>query len=126
MTNDIKVSVIVPIYNAEKWLNRCIESILQQTFDNIEIILINDGSTDSSKDICFYYVQKDSRVKLINQDNSGVSVARNMALNVASGDFIQFVDADDYIDKDMIAKLVENSSNADIIVTDYYKCLGGV
>lgn len=92
-----KVSIIVPIYNAEKYLPKCLDSIITQSINNIEIICINDGSTDDSLDILKKYATKDARIKLINQINSGQSVARNKGLDIATGDYIYFVDADDYI-----------------------------
>ena len=100
------ISVIVPIYNVEKYLNRCIDSIINQTYTNLEIILINDGSTDNSKRICETYCNKDSRVVLINQANSGSSIARNTGLDQANGDIISFIDSDDYIDNSMFEKML--------------------
>ena len=84
--SDILVSVIVPIYNAERYISETIESILNQSLKNIEIILVNDGSTDSSLIICEQYLQKDSRIKFVNQNNSGVSIARNNGLKLANGE----------------------------------------
>lgn len=92
------ISVIVPVYNAEKYLHRCMDSILNQTYKNLEIILIDDGSKDSSGTICDAYAAKDSRIKVIHQENSGVSAARNAGLDAAFGDYITFVDSDDYIE----------------------------
>lgn len=115
------ISVIVPVYNVESYLERCIESILNQTYRNLEIILINDGSTDGSKEICDKYRRKDSRVIVVNQDNKGVSSARNLGLELAKGDYIAFVDSDDYLEKDMYELLINcsNESNADIIVCGF-------
>ena len=93
-----KISVIVPVYNSEKYLNRCIDSILVQTFTDFELILVDDGSSDSSKEICDTYLNKDKRVKVYHQHNSGASSARNTGLVHAQGDFISFIDADDYVD----------------------------
>lgn len=104
----IKISYIVPIYNAEKHLRACIESILAQKNEDIELILVNDGSTDSSPEICDEYGEQDSRVIVIHQTNSGVSVARNRGLSAASGEYIRFVDSDDKICTDCEAALVEN------------------
>ena len=98
-----KVSIIVPVFNSEKYLSRCIESILNQTYDNIELILINDGSTDTSGSTCDSYAANDSRVRVVHQANSGVSAARNAGIHVATGDYFQFVDSDDYIDANMTA-----------------------
>ena len=92
-----KVSIIIPIYNTEKYLSRCLDSIIEQSFQDFECICINDGSTDKSRGICESYVRKDSRVRLINQKNEGVSGARNKGINVAIGDYITFLDSDDWI-----------------------------
>src|SRR5699024_896925 len=101
------VSVIVPVYNAEPYLYKCVNSILNQTFDQVEIILINDGSTDNSVEICHTLATNDSRINVINQHNQGPSAARNRGIEEASGEFIQFVDADDVIEETMTEKLVE-------------------
>lgn len=101
----IAVSVIVPVYKAEKFLHKCVDSILSQTLKNIELILVNDGSPDDSLEICKEYEKKDSRVKVINKENGGAASARNAGLNIASGEYIGFVDSDDYIDKDMYETL---------------------
>ena len=92
-----KISVIVPIFNGEKYLCRCIDSILYQTFDDFELILINDGSSDNCAAICNEYMEKDTRIKVIHQENRGVSAARNAGLDIANGDYISFVDSDDYV-----------------------------
>jgi glycosyltransferase involved in cell wall biosynthesis len=101
------VSVIVPIYNAEKTLHRCVESIISQTYHNLEIILINDGSLDSSLMICQSFAIQDTRIKMLDTPNQGVSKARNEGLAIARGQFIGFVDSDDWIDPEMYALLVE-------------------
>lgn len=93
----MKISVIVAIYNVEKYLNKCIDSILNQTFKNLEIILIDDGSTDSCPKICDEYLKKDSRIKVIHKKNGGLSDARNTGIKLATGDYIGFVDGDDYV-----------------------------
>ena len=103
-----KVSVVVPVYNAEKYLGYCINSILSQTYSNIELILVNDGSTDSSISICNNYALIDDRVKVINIKNSGVSYARTMGIKCASGYYLQFVDSDDVISSNMIETLVQS------------------
>ena len=117
MSNSL-VSVIVPIYNTEKHLKNCIESIINQTYTNLEIILVNDGSTDNSPIICDSYANIDNRIKVVNILNMGVSNARNQGLRSSTGKYIQFVDSDDFIDKDMIEILVNNieSQNADIVM----------
>ncbi len=102
--NDL-ISVVVPIYNVEKYLNRCIDSILSQEYENIEIILVNDGSTDNSGKICDDYIKKDSRIKVIHKENGGLSDARNFGMEKAMGEYIAFIDSDDYIRKDYISTL---------------------
>lgn len=100
------VSIIIPIYNAEKTLHNCIESILDLTYQHIELILVNDGSTDQSKDICDHYASLDQRIKVIHQQNAGPSSARNKGIEYATGDYLQFVDADDYVKPLMTETLV--------------------
>lgn len=100
------VSVIVPVYNVEPYLEQCVESILAQTYENLEIILVDDGSTDKSGEICDRYAEKDSRIRVIHQENAGVSVARNTGLDICRGDYIGFVDSDDYIASDMYEVLL--------------------
>ena len=103
-----KISIIVPIYNSERYLDKCINSILNQTYKNLEIILIDDGSTDKSKMICEKYKKKDSRIIFISKKNTGVSDTRNIGLNIASGKYIGFVDSDDFIKLDMFEILIYN------------------
>lgn len=119
-----KVSVIVPVYNAEQYLERCIRSIMQQSYKNIEIILVNDGSVDSSKSIIDRYSLTDQRIKKKHINNSGPSCARNVGIDLSSGDFIQFVDADDFIDYRMTEKLVDNMSIGTDLVICGYKPIG--
>lgn len=111
-----KISVIVPVYNVEKYLKKCVDSIIAQTHKNLEIILIDDGSTDSSLKICEEYA-KDERVKLICQENSGAAAARNAGIDAASGDYIHFADADDYLEPNMYEELLKVSVeyNADFV-----------
>src|SRR5690554_2572883 len=97
------LSVIIPIYNAEEFLVRCLNSVVNQTYQELEIILINDGSTDNSRSICEEYARIDSRILLLNKKNGGQSSARNAGLDIARGDYITFVDSDDYIDSDTYA-----------------------
>ena len=94
-----KISVIIPVYNVEKYLGQCLDSVVNQTFKDIEIICIDDGSTDSSLDILKKYAQIDSRIIIINSENNGVSEARNKGIERAKGDYIYFIDGDDYIDQ---------------------------
>lgn len=118
-----QISIIVPVYNAEKYLGRCIDSILAQSFKDFELILINDGSTDSSQEICDKYSLFDNRIKVISQENSGASSARNTGLSKAVGEFISFVDADDYIDTDFLQSLISVQAryNADLICCGHVK-----
>lgn len=101
-----QISVIVPIYNTEKWLRRCLESILAQTFTDFELLLIDDGSTDSSGAICDKYAEKDSRIRIFHKPNGGVSSARNLGLDNARGEWITFVDSDDWIGSSYIENLI--------------------
>lgn len=110
------ISIIVPIYNSEKWVGRCIESLINQTYKNIEIILINDGSTDKSAQICKEYAEKDERIVFIDKENEGVSSTRNLGIKKAKGEFLQFVDSDDYIDPQMCEKLVKAITDADMVI----------
>ena len=107
------VSVIVPIYNVENYLRRCIDSILSQTYKQLEIILVDDGSTDRSPEICDEYQKKDDRIVVIHKANGGLSSARNAGLNVAKGEYIGFVDSDDYISKDMYQLLFQRIKNSE-------------
>lgn len=112
------VSVIVPIYNAEKYLSRCLDSLIHQTLENIEIICINDGSTDGSGDILRKYRQADKRIKLIQIENSGQSKARNFGLLQANGEYLGFVDSDDYVNPEMFEKMyaLAQENDADCVV----------
>ena len=112
------ISVIVPVYNVEKYLAKCLDTILAQTFSNIEIICVNDGSTDNSRKILAQYAQKDSRVKIVDKKNGGLSSARNAGMKVAQGEFYSFIDSDDWIDETMLEKMYKSmvSLNTDITV----------
>lgn len=112
-----KVSVIIPVYNVEKYLDKCIDSVVNQTYKNLEIILIDDGSTDKSSIICDEWATKDKRIKVFHQKNSGVSVVRNNGIEYSVGDYISFVDSDDYIAESMIEKAVASieENDADIV-----------
>ena len=96
------ISIIIPVYNVELDLEKCLESIINQTYKNIEIILIDDGSTDNSGKICDIYAEKDCRIELLKQENSGVCSARNLGISKATGEYVTFVDADDWIEEDYI------------------------
>lgn len=102
------VSIIVPIYNVEGYLVRCIDSIVSQSYSNLEIILVNDGSTDSSLEICLQYAEKDSRIKILNKENGGLSSARNAGLDVCQGEYIMFVDSDDWISNFAVENLLKD------------------
>lgn len=119
-----EISVIVPVYNCEKYIGKCIESILNQTFKDLELILIDDGSADESGKICDEYKIQDKRVKVIHEKNSGVSIARNVGINVAKGKYIGFVDSDDYLAPDMYESLYENlmKSHADVAICGIMNC----
>ena len=118
-----KISIIIPVYNNEKYLERCIVSLINQTYKNLEIILINDGSTDNSRIICEKYLKKDKRVILVNQKNGGVSAARNKGIEIATGSWIGFVDSDDWITENMYEILHINAieNNADISIGGYIR-----
>jgi len=116
----MKVSIIIPVYNAEKYIKKCLDSILKQTYKNIEIIVINDGSTDKSYDVLKKYEDK---IILINQKNHGVSYSRNVGIEKATGDYIMFVDGDDWIDIDMIENMINEikEENVDIVHSGYVR-----
>lgn len=117
----IKVSVIIPVYNAEKYITQCIESLLNQTLTDCEFIFVNDGSKDNSGTIINEYKEKDNRIKFVNQTNQGVSVARNTGLHIAAGEYIGFVDADDFIEKDMFEVLYQTGvkDECDIVICNF-------
>ncbi|TXC92365.1 glycosyltransferase [Metabacillus litoralis] len=123
----VKVSVIIPVYNAEKYIAHCIESLIAQTLVECEFIFVNDGSTDKSKEVIESYQAVDPRIKLINQDNKGVSFARNMGLEVAVGEYVGFVDADDYIEKEMYQVLYQSVKlhNCDAIISNIASEMNG-
>lgn len=121
-----KLSVIVPVYKVESYIHQCIDSILNQTFTDFELILVDDGSPDKCGEICDKYAKKDSRIKVLHKENGGLSDARNFGIDVAKGDYITFVDSDDDIDRnmyqDMVCHLEKN--NLDIICCDTYLVRG--
>ena len=118
----IRVSIIIPVYNAEKWLNRCLDSVCAQCLSDLEIILVNDGSNDNSGNICDQYARKDSRIKVLHQSNHGVSASRQKAIDIAQGEYVAFVDADDCVESSfteiMVSKAYEE--HADLVICDYY------
>lgn len=101
------ISIIIPVFNVEKYLSRCLKSIINQSYNNLEIIIVNDGSTDKSGNICEYYSTKDSRLKVIHKENGGQGSARNLALDVCEGEYVSFVDSDDWIKSDMIDHMLQ-------------------
>ena len=121
-----KVSVVVPVYNAGNKLDKCIRSILNQTFKDFELILINDGSTDNSLKKCMDYRAKDPRIVVIDKDNEGCSTTRRNGVEISKSDYVMFVDSDDWIDKKTIEVLFVEAikSNSDIVVSNLYKVIG--
>jgi len=117
------ISIIIPVYNAEKFLNKSIESVINQSYESIELILIDDGSTDSSKMICDKYALADKRIQVISQKNSGPAAARNAGIRYATGDFVFFLDADDFIEKNALKILVEkyNQYQPDLVMANFSK-----
>ena len=112
-----KISIIGPVYNVENDLDRCVKSIMQQTYKNIEIILVDDGSPDRCPEMCDKYAQQDSRIKVIHKENGGLSDARNVGLNEAGGDFVMYVDSDDYIESDSCEQLLKTmQEDVDFVV----------
>lgn len=123
MMNTPLVSVIVPVYNVEKYLPKCLDSLINQTYQNIEIICVNDGSTDSSLKVLDEYQKNDSRIAIIDKENEGVSKARNDALKIAKGDYIMFVDSDDWIDNNTCKIVIQaiNKYKCDIVMWPYVR-----
>lgn len=109
------ISIIVPVYNSEKFLHKCISSLIVQSYKDIEIILVDDGSTDNSGRICDQYVGEDSRIRVIHQINMGVSIARRNGVKISRGNYVAFVDADDYLEENFVSVLVENIDESDIV-----------
>lgn len=122
MEKDSLISIIVPVYNVEKYLPQCLDSIIGQTYSNIEIICVNDGSPDNSIDILTDYAHRDSRIKIVSQKNKGLSSARNTGLHYASGDYIMFVDSDDWIELDTCEKALQE--DVDVVFWPYYREYG--
>jgi len=117
-----KISIIIPVYNVELYLRQCIQSVIEQSYTNIEVILVNDGSPDNCGAICDEYANKDNRLTVIHKKNEGVSGARNIGLDIATGEFIYFIDSDDWLDPDTIEVSYKNliNNNADISCCTYY------
>ena len=122
MKNDYLVSIVIPVYNVEKYVEKCLLSVINQTYKNLEIIVVNDGTKDNSLKICEMLKEKDARIKIINQENAGLSCARNTGIENASGEYICFVDSDDFLDKDFIDTLLSNAlqNNVDICACDFW------
>ena len=115
-----KISVIIPAYNAEKYLNQCLDSIVAQTiFEEIEVIVINDGSTDNTQKIAEDYKKKYSNFKVYSQENKGLSVTRARGIELAQGEYIGWVDADDFIKPNMYEKLLREGNGADVVICNY-------
>ena len=121
-----KISIIVPVYNAEAALERCVDSVLAQDFPDFELLLMDDGSKDSSPAICDRYAEKDSRVRVVHKENSGVSSTRNLAIDMARGEYLQFLDADDWITPEASRLFVRaaEESGADMVISDFYRVVG--
>lgn len=116
------ISIIVPVYNVENYLKRCLDSILMQTYSSFEAIVIDDGSTDKCPQICDDYAKKDSRIRVVHKENGGLSDARNVGMRTAQGEYLLFVDSDDYIQDNMLEVLMKSvrETNADIVITTKY------
>ena len=122
-----KVSIIVPVYNVEKYLKRCVDSLIEQSYKNLEIILVDDGSKDNSFSICKEYESKDSRVRIFHKENEGLGLTRNYGIEKSTGEYITFVDSDDYLTLDAVETMVEKAAvtNADVVVANmFYKDKG--
>lgn len=126
-SKDVVISVIVPVYNVQNYLKRCLDSLICQTFKKIEIILVDDGSTDDSLSICQSYQKKDPRIKIIIQENSGLSAARNSGLKMANGKYLMFVDSDDFVSRDYCKIALEGIKKykCDILLFDLYYVVDG-
>ena len=120
------VSIIVPVYNAEQTLRRCVDSILAQAYTDFELLLVDDGSRDSSGAICDEYAARDSRIQVIHKENSGVSSSRNLAIGRARGTYLQFLDSDDWITPDATSSLIRAAQEhqCDLVISDFYRVVG--
>lgn len=122
-TMENKVTVVIPVYNTKKYLEKCVDSITGQTFQNIEILLIDDGSTDGSAELCDELGEKDDRIRVIHKQNGGAATARNLGMDIAQGKYIMFIDSDDWLDSDAVETLVEHAdeNNVDVIRFGYVR-----
>lgn len=122
------ISIIVPVYNVEKYFDKCMESLLGQTYEDFEIIVINDGSTDGSADLCDQWAKKDNRIRVFHQENKGLSAVRNRGLELAQGEYITWVDSDDYVDTFYLEKLLKayESTGADMVMCSFYTDTDGL
>lgn len=123
----MRISIIIPVYNVEKYLRRCMDSILNQDYKNIEIILINDGSTDKSEYICKEYSERNKNIKFISQNNKGIAETRNIGLKHATGEYVTFLDSDDWVEGNIYSTLIRTAEeyNSDIVVCGYNKYYEG-
>ena len=123
-----KISIVVPVYNVQKYIRDCLESLVNQTFSDIEIIIVDDGSPDESYKVYGEFASKDSRIRIIKKENAGVSEARNTGISVANGEFLMFVDSDDWMELDGCETLYNAylKTNADLIVSDAYTSMNGI
>lgn len=112
-----KVSIVIPVYNTYEYLSECLDSVINQTLSDIEIILVNDGSTDNSEELCKRYACCDSRIKLISQENQGVAVARRVGVNAATSPYVGFVDSDDTIESDYYELLLTDMADCDLVTS---------
>lgn len=117
-----KISVVIPVYNVENYLRQCLDSVINQTLDDIEIICVNDGSTDSSPDILEEYSRKDSRIRIISQENMGLSGARNTGMKYIKGEYVYFLDSDDYIELDALNQMYNISKNNSLDMLMFKTC----
>ena len=120
------ISVIIPVYNVEKYIERCLDSVISQSYPNLDIIIVDDGTTDKSGEICDKYALSDTRIRVFHTENAGLGEARNRGLREATGEYISFIDSDDWVEEDFYKELIEaiQKSDADISICGYYECLG--
>ncbi len=117
------VTLIIPVYNAEKYLSRCLDSVMRQEFTDMEVLLLNDGSRDGSLKICREYEEKDLRFRVIDKENTGVSDTRNVGIRLAEGKYLQFADSDDWLADDAVESMVRAAEreNCDFLIADFYR-----